>query len=92
MFSVSRTNFSKVSGSLYLLCFSKIKLIVLIISEQIREHMTPLEALAALVAAVCHDLDHPGVNQPFLIATDNHLAALYKVTITPLRRVLCNEL
>lgn len=35
--------------------------------------------LAALIAAVCHDLDHPGVNQPFLIATDNHLAALYKV-------------
>ncbi|XP_053652437.1 uncharacterized protein [Cherax quadricarinatus] len=46
--------------------------------EKIREHMTPLEVLAALVAAVCHDLDHPGVNQPFLIATDNHLAALYK--------------
>ncbi|XP_066972061.1 uncharacterized protein [Macrobrachium rosenbergii] len=46
--------------------------------EKIREHMTPFEKLAALVAAVCHDLDHPGVNQPFLIATDNHLAALYK--------------
>ncbi|XP_042211395.1 uncharacterized protein LOC121858828 isoform X2 [Homarus americanus] len=46
--------------------------------DKIREHMTPLEMLAALVAAVCHDLDHPGVNQPFLIATDNHLAALYK--------------
>ncbi|XP_069177832.1 uncharacterized protein [Procambarus clarkii] len=44
----------------------------------IHEHMTPLEMLAALVAAVCHDLDHPGVNQPFLIKTDNHLAALYK--------------
>ncbi|XP_047737518.1 uncharacterized protein LOC108678015 isoform X2 [Hyalella azteca] len=46
--------------------------------EVIRQHMTPLETLAALLAAVCHDLDHPGVNQPFLIATDNHLAALYK--------------
>lgn len=46
---------------------------------QIHDNMTPLEMFAALVAAVCHDLDHPGVNQPFLIATDNHLAALYKV-------------
>ncbi|KAF2369133.1 3'5'-cyclic nucleotide phosphodiesterase catalytic domain [Trinorchestia longiramus] len=46
--------------------------------SKIREHMTPMEMLAALLAAVCHDLDHPGVNQPFLIATDNHLAALYK--------------
>lgn len=46
--------------------------------KEIYQHLTPLEMLAALVAAVCHDLDHPGVNQPFLIATDNHLAALYK--------------
>ncbi|CAL4062191.1 unnamed protein product [Meganyctiphanes norvegica] len=46
--------------------------------DKIMEHMTPLEILAAIVAAVCHDLDHPGVNQPFLIATDNHLAALYR--------------
>ncbi|KAG0728422.1 cAMP-specific 3',5'-cyclic phosphodiesterase 7B [Chionoecetes opilio] len=46
--------------------------------QKIQQHLTPLELLAALIAAVCHDLDHPGVNQPFLIATDNHLAALYK--------------
>ncbi|CAB0035696.1 unnamed protein product [Trichogramma brassicae] len=25
-----------------------------------------------------HDLDHPGVNQPFLVATSNHLATLYQ--------------
>ncbi len=37
--------------------------------------------MAALIAAVSHDLDHPGVNQPFLIATSNHLAALYQVPI-----------
>ncbi|XP_022236218.1 cAMP-specific 3',5'-cyclic phosphodiesterase 7B-like, partial [Limulus polyphemus] len=34
--------------------------------------------MASLLGAVCHDLDHPGVSQPFLIATSNHLAALYK--------------
>ncbi|XP_046390180.1 cGMP-specific 3',5'-cyclic phosphodiesterase-like isoform X1 [Ischnura elegans] len=48
--------------------------------EKIREHLTPLEIMAALIGAVTHDLDHPGVNQPFLIATSNHLAALYENT------------
>lgn len=47
--------------------------------SMILEHLTPLEIFCALLAAVTHDLDHPGVNQPFLIATSNHLAALYKV-------------
>ncbi|KAK3877844.1 hypothetical protein Pcinc_017486, partial [Petrolisthes cinctipes] len=42
------------------------------------QHLTPLEVLSAVLAAVCHDLDHPGVNQPFLIATHNHLATLYQ--------------
>jgi hypothetical protein len=37
--------------------------------------------MSSLIAAVTHDLDHPGVNQPFLIATSNHLAALYEVQL-----------
>ncbi|XP_059059811.1 dual specificity calcium/calmodulin-dependent 3',5'-cyclic nucleotide phosphodiesterase 1C-like [Achroia grisella] len=48
--------------------------------KRIREHMEPLEIMASLLAAIAHDLDHPGVNQPFLIATSNHLAALYNNT------------
>ena len=44
---------------------------------QIKKYLTPLEIMAALLSAIAHDLDHPGVNQPFLIATSNHLAALY---------------
>ncbi|XP_077991487.1 uncharacterized protein LOC144445719 [Glandiceps talaboti] len=48
----------------------------------LQEHLlaglvTPLEVMAALLASVTHDLDHPGVNQAFLIATSNHLASLY---------------
>uniref|UniRef100_A0A336MZQ1 Phosphodiesterase n=1 Tax=Culicoides sonorensis TaxID=179676 RepID=A0A336MZQ1_CULSO len=46
--------------------------------KKILKHLEPLEIMAALIGAVTHDLDHPGVNQPFLIATSNHLAALYK--------------
>ncbi|UYV72853.1 PDE7B [Cordylochernes scorpioides] len=49
--------------------------------KKIREVMSPLETMSALIASVCHDLDHPGVNQPFLIATSNHLASLYKMLL-----------
>lgn len=45
--------------------------------KKIRGHMTNLEILSSIMAAVCHDLDHPGVNQTFLIATNNPLANLY---------------
>ena len=48
---------------------------------KIRDHLTPMEAMCSLLAAVSHDLDHPGVNQNFLVATKSHLAALYNVII-----------
>ncbi|XP_037904813.1 uncharacterized protein LOC119647762 isoform X3 [Hermetia illucens] len=48
--------------------------------RRILENLTPVEIMASLIGAVTHDLDHPGVNQPFLIATSNHLAALYENT------------
>ncbi|KAG8202031.1 hypothetical protein JTE90_010401 [Oedothorax gibbosus] len=40
-------------------------------------YLTPLEAMSAVIAAVAHDLDHPGVTQAFLVATSNHLVNLY---------------
>lgn len=43
----------------------------------LRAHLTPLEFMGAVVAAVCHDLDHPGKNEKFLIATSSHLAGMY---------------
>jgi len=45
--------------------------------EKLKRHLTKLELLAALTAAVCHDLDHPGVNEKFLVSTGSHLAVLY---------------
>ncbi|XP_033209882.1 uncharacterized protein LOC117167690 isoform X2 [Belonocnema kinseyi] len=48
--------------------------------EKIKAHLSNLEIMASLIGAVTHDLDHPGVNQPFLVATSNHLAALYENT------------
>lgn len=58
-----------------------------VLNLQIRTHLTNLEIMASLIAAVTHDLDHPGVNQPFLVATSNHLAALYQVSRPDFRHV-----
>ncbi|KAB0390569.1 hypothetical protein E2I00_014511, partial [Balaenoptera physalus] len=41
--------------------------------------VTPWDVLLSLIAAAAHDLDHPGVNQPFLIKTNHYLATLYKM-------------
>jgi hypothetical protein len=49
---------------------------------KIKAHLTTLEAMCSLLAAVAHDLDHPGVNQHFLVATNSHLAALYQVRLS----------
>ncbi|XP_070990013.1 high affinity 3',5'-cyclic-AMP phosphodiesterase 7A-like isoform X1 [Oncorhynchus clarkii lewisi] len=45
---------------------------------KLAETMTSCDLLLGLLAAATHDLDHPGVNQPFLIKTNHYLAALYK--------------
>jgi len=39
--------------------------------------LSSLDTLALLVAAVAHDIDHPGVNNAFLIATGSPLAITY---------------
>ncbi|XP_066556125.1 3',5'-cyclic-AMP phosphodiesterase 7B isoform X3 [Amia ocellicauda] len=41
-------------------------------------YLTPLDMFLGLMAAAAHDVDHPGVNQPFLIKTKHHLASLYQ--------------
>ncbi|XP_077865102.1 3',5'-cyclic-AMP phosphodiesterase 4D-like [Saccoglossus kowalevskii] len=38
---------------------------------------TDLEVLAALYASAIHDVHHPGLNNQFLIETDNELALMY---------------
>ena len=40
-------------------------------------HLTSLDILALLVAAICHDLDHPGNNNAFEVATRSVLAERY---------------
>ncbi|XP_067929657.1 high affinity 3',5'-cyclic-AMP phosphodiesterase 7A-like [Watersipora subatra] len=45
---------------------------------KIAKHLTPLEVLISLVSAITHDLDHPAVNQKFLVDTNSPLASLYE--------------
>lgn len=45
-----------------------------------RQNLTFVEKMAAIIAAVGHDLDHPGLNEKFLISTSSHLAGLYNNT------------
>ena len=51
-------------------------------------NLTAIEKMTALLAAIMHDLDHPGVNQSFLIATTNPLAGLYDVSANTLLTAL----
>eukprot|EP01136_Pigoraptor_vietnamica_P036370 Opistho-1_new@102850 len=46
-------------------------------NETFAGYFTPLEQLAACLACVGHDLDHPGVTNNYLIATGSELAMLY---------------
>ncbi|XP_015249983.1 PREDICTED: cAMP-specific 3',5'-cyclic phosphodiesterase 7B isoform X1 [Cyprinodon variegatus] len=47
---------------------------------KLAERLTPVDVFLGLMAAAAHDVDHPGVNQPFLIKTRHHLASLYQNT------------
>ena len=47
---------------------------------QLCEEMTLTEYLGATLAAICHDVDHPGVNQTFLINTSSYLASIHGVS------------
>ncbi|XP_018613362.1 high affinity cAMP-specific 3',5'-cyclic phosphodiesterase 7A-like isoform X2 [Scleropages formosus] len=47
---------------------------------QLSSSLTSCDILLGILAAATHDLDHPGVNQSFLIKTNHHLASLYQNT------------
>jgi HD-GYP domain-containing protein (c-di-GMP phosphodiesterase class II) len=40
-------------------------------------NLVDLDVFALIVAALCHDIGHPGVNNAFLVATSNELALKY---------------
>ncbi|MGH0155482.1 UNVERIFIED_CONTAM: hypothetical protein FKN15_067217 [Acipenser sinensis] len=48
---------------------------------RLARYLTPLDIFLGLLAATAHDVDHPGVNQPFLVKTKHHLASLYQIAL-----------
>jgi cAMP-specific phosphodiesterase 4 len=48
-----------------------------IVLTEPRTHITQIEKFALMVAALSHDLDHPGVNNAFLVNTKDRLATVY---------------
>lgn len=52
---------------------------IVLLWVQLAKSLTSCDILLGILAAATHDLDHPGVNQPFLIKTDHYLATLYRV-------------
>ncbi|KAG2377422.1 hypothetical protein C9374_009333 [Naegleria lovaniensis] len=52
-------------------------LYVLINNEKIDAFFSNIEKLVLLVSGLTHDIDHPGVNNNFLIATEDELAYRY---------------
>lgn len=46
-------------------------------SNALERLLTPFDALILLVSAVGHDVGHPGVNNAFLVASNNQLAHVY---------------
>merc|ERR1719159_1063318 len=52
---------------------------------------SPQDRYALLVSAVCHDIGHPGQNNPFLVETSHELALLYNDK-SPLENMHCAKL
>src|SRR6185437_13651421 len=50
---------------------------VMFLSHTLDGVFTDLEIMAALFAAAIHDIDHPGVNNQFLVDTSSDLALMY---------------
>ncbi|EGD79307.1 cAMP-dependent 3',5'-cyclic phosphodiesterase 4B [Salpingoeca rosetta] len=46
-------------------------------SEQLRTKLSSLDILCCLVLGLAHDMDHPGVNNAFLVKTRDPVAMLY---------------
>eukprot|EP00873_Tetraselmis_striata_P006345 jgi/Tetstr1/426609/TSEL_016886.t1 len=52
-------------------------LAVLLSYEEMRSQLTPMEHLAMVLAAVTHDIGHPGLNNDFLVNSKSEEAKIY---------------
>lgn len=54
---------------------------LMISAPEVSGCLTDADKLAVMIAAVCHDLDHPGVNNDFLAKSNDPLSIRYKSPI-----------
>ncbi|KAJ3038957.1 High affinity cAMP-specific 3',5'-cyclic phosphodiesterase 7A, partial [Rhizophlyctis rosea] len=52
----------------------------LVLEDPMGQTFTPLETIAGMLAAVGHDIDHPGFNNNFIVKSHHPLALLYSDT------------
>ncbi|OCT93510.1 hypothetical protein XELAEV_18011188mg [Xenopus laevis] len=58
--------------------FSVIQMMYCVISQcQLQEHLSPIDILTLMVAAICHDLDHPGLSNSYQVNAQTDLARRY---------------
>ncbi|KAH9281338.1 High affinity cAMP-specific 3',5'-cyclic phosphodiesterase 7A [Echinococcus granulosus] len=48
---------------------------------RVEKSISAFDFMCAILAAICHDIDHPGVNQAFLIKTKQMLSIFYEESI-----------
>eukprot|EP00002_Diphylleia_rotans_P032042 TRINITY_DN6699_c0_g1_i2.p1 TRINITY_DN6699_c0_g1~~TRINITY_DN6699_c0_g1_i2.p1 ORF type:complete len:972 (-),score=215.66 TRINITY_DN6699_c0_g1_i2:574-3489(-) len=50
---------------------------IIITTTDVGAYLTPLDIFGLLVACICHDVDHPGTNNAFLMNSNSPLAIVY---------------
>eukprot|EP00002_Diphylleia_rotans_P033211 TRINITY_DN7036_c0_g1_i7.p1 TRINITY_DN7036_c0_g1~~TRINITY_DN7036_c0_g1_i7.p1 ORF type:complete len:1022 (+),score=237.43 TRINITY_DN7036_c0_g1_i7:67-3132(+) len=50
---------------------------MILTTTELPEYLTSLDILALMIAALCHDLDHPGTNNAYQINSQSQLALVY---------------
>lgn len=59
-------------------CFDVVQVVFYFLTTgRASELLTPLEIFSLMVAAICHDVEHPGLNNGFQIVTSSQLALVY---------------
>lgn len=53
---------------------------LLLDEESLSDNMLLLEVFGSIISAICHDVDHPGYNNSFLVKSHHPLAILYSDT------------
>jgi hypothetical protein len=60
-----------------------------LVQGKARDLLTDLDVLTLLVASLCHDIDHPGVNNMYLTNSKHRLAIVYRYPLSYLLTCFC---